>query len=117
MKFLLLLYDDTETIDALPAADRRSMVDDHIAYARMLRDRGAYVYGDPLESPETARTLRFSADGADPTITDGPFLESKEALGGFYVIDCADLADAEDLAARVPRSPGLVAELRPIPDI
>ena len=90
------------------------MVDDHIGFAQMLRDRDAYVYGDPLDSPQTARTLRFDAGAA--TVTDGPFLESKEALGGFYVLETASLDDALALARQVPRSPGLVAELRPIPD-
>ena len=93
------------------------MVDEHLAYARMLRERGALVHGDPLDAPDTARTMRFGADAASVTVTDGPFLESKEALGGFYVLECADAAEAETLAARVPRSPGLVAELRPIPEM
>lgn len=114
MKYLLLLYDDTAAIDGLTPAQRRAMVDDHIAYAQMLRERGAYVYGDPLDSPETARTIRL--DGGEPTVTDGPFLETKEALGGFYVIEAAGPDDALALARQVPRSPGLVAELRPIPD-
>ena len=115
MKYLLLLYDDTAAINALDAGERRAMVDAHIAYAARLRETGAYVYGDPLDEPESARTLRF--DGAAAMVTDGPFLESKEALGGFYVIDCSTLEDAVALAADVPRSPGLVAELRPIPDV
>jgi hypothetical protein len=115
MKFLLLLYDDTATIDALPAADRRALVEEHIGFSRMLRERGALVHGDPLDSPATARTIRF--DAADSVVTDGPFLEAKEALGGFYVIDCTDAAEAEELAMRLPRSPGLVAELRPIPEV
>jgi hypothetical protein len=114
MKFLLLLYDDTATIDALPAGDRRALVDEHIGFSRMLRERGALVYGDPLDSPDTARTIRF--ESADPVVTDGPFLEAKEALGGFYVIECADATEAEDLAKQLPRSPGLVAEMRPIPE-
>ena len=117
MKFLLLLYDDTATIDALPAEDRRALVDEHIAYSRMLRERGVLVHGDPLDSPETARTIRFGDGPTDVTVTDGPFLETKEALGGFYVIECADATAAEALAAELPRSPGLVAELRPIPEV
>jgi len=116
VKYLLLLYDDAGAVGALSPDERRTMVDDHIAYAGMLRERGAYVYGDPLDDPATARTLRFAPD-AEPVVTDGPFLETKEALGGFYVIECASGADAAELAARVPRSPGLVAELRPIPEL
>ena len=115
MKYLLLLYDDSAAINALSAQERRAMVDAHIAYAARLRDSGAYVYGDPLDDPGTARTLRFA--GADAAVTDGPFLESKEALGGFYVIDCPSAGAALELAKEVPRSPGLVAELRPIPDV
>jgi hypothetical protein len=115
MKYLLLLYDDAAAIAALPAEQRRAMVDAHIAFAARLRDTGAYVYGDPLDGPDAARTLRF--DSGNATVTDGPFLESKEALGGFYVVDCPSLEDAVNLAAQVPRSPGLVAEVRPIPEI
>ena len=117
MKYLLLLYDDTEAIEALRPEERRALVDEHVAFSRALRDDGAFVYGDPLSGPEEARTLRFASDGAGATVTDGPFLESKEALGGFYVIECATPDAAVALARRVPRSPGLVAELRPIPDI
>ena len=116
MKYLLLLYDDAATVAAMTAADRRAMVDDHIGYATMLRERGAHRAGEPLDSPETARTLRFG-DGEEPVVTDGPFLEAKEALGGFYLLECASDEEAIELAKRVPRSPGLVAELRPIPEI
>jgi hypothetical protein len=117
MKFLLLLYDDAAAIEALPADQRRAIVDQHIAYSRMLRERGAFVYGDPLDSPETARTLRIDPDGHGAVVTDGPFLEAKEALGGFYVIEVGDRDEAETLAHQIPRSPGLVVEVRPIPDL
>ena len=116
MKYLLLLYDDAATVAAMTTADRRAMVDDHIGYATMLRERGAHRAGEPLDSPETARTLRFG-DGEEPVVTDGPFLEAKEALGGFYLLECASDEEAMELAKRVPRSPGLVAELRPIPEV
>ena len=116
MKYLLLLYDDAATVAAMTTADRRAMVDDHIDYATMLRERGAHRAGEPLDSPETARTLRFG-DGEEPVVTDGPFLEAKEALGGFYLLECASDEEALELAKRVPRSPGLVAELRPIPEV
>ena len=112
MQYLLLLYDDAAAIDALTPEERRAIVDEHIAYSRMLRERSALVSGEPLLGPETARTVRFN--GAGPQVTDGPFLEAKEALGGFYVIEAADEAEAVELAKLVPQSPGLVAELRPI---
>jgi hypothetical protein len=115
MKYLLLLYDDAAAVAALPAEVRRAIVDDHVRYAAMLREHGALLAGEPLDGPEAARTLRF--DGADATVTDGPFLEAKEALGGFYVIEAPDEQAAVALAKQVPRSPSLVAELRPIADM
>jgi hypothetical protein len=115
VKYLLLLYDDTAAINALSPAERRAIVDEHIAFSRMLEARGAHVYGDPLDDPSGAHTIRFA--GGAPIVTDGPFLEAKEALGGFYVIDCPTPADAIELATQVPQSPGLVAELLPIADM
>ncbi|HEX5040336.1 MAG TPA: YciI family protein [Candidatus Limnocylindria bacterium] len=116
MKYLLLLYDDAAAVAAMTAAERRAMVDDHVAYAAMLRERGVHRAGEPLDAPETARTLRFG-EGAEPVVTDGPFLESKEALGGFYLLECSSEEEALALTKQVPRSPGLVAELRPIPEV
>ncbi len=115
MKHLLLLYDDATAVAVMTDAERRALVDEHIAFSRMLRDRGVHVYGDPLDDPATAKTVRL--DGDEPVVTDGPFLEAKEALGGFYVIDTATVDEALELAAQVPRSPGLVVELRPIPEL
>jgi len=116
LKYLLLLYDDAATVGAMTADDRRAMVVEHLAYATMLRERGVHRAGEPLDAPDTARTIRFGDDGG-AVVTDGPFLEAKEALGGFYLLECASNEEALELAKRVPRSPGLVAELRPIPEI
>jgi hypothetical protein len=116
MKFLLLLYSDPAADEALGPDGRRKVVDAHVAFAAKLRDRGAYAAGDALRGPETATTLRFGANGST-SVTDGPFLETKESLGGYYILDCADAAEARELAAQVPRSPTLVAELRPIADM
>jgi hypothetical protein len=115
MRFLLLLRGDAAAETAMTDAERRAMVDDHIAYTAMLRKRGAYVYGDPLAGPETGRVIRF--DEPSPTVTDGPFVEAKESLGGVYVLECGSADEAVDLARQLPRSPGLVAELRPIPEV
>jgi hypothetical protein len=113
MRYLLLLRGDAAAEAAMTDADRRAMVEDHIAYSGMLKQRGAHVYGDPLDAPETGRVVRL--DGSSPTVTDGPFVEAKESLGGFYVLECGSMDEAVELARQLPRSPGLVAELRPIP--
>ena len=116
MKYLLLLYDDVEAVAALSADERRAIVDQHIAFGRELDERRARVTSEALGDAEDARTIRFTGGDA-PLVTDGPFIEAKQSLGSFYVLDCADLDEALDLAKRVPRSPGLVAELRPIVDV
>ena len=116
MKYLLLLYDAVDAVDELSADRRRALVDEHVAFSRRLREAGVMVMGEALAGPESATTLRFG-DGGEPSVTDGPFLETKEALGGFYVLDCESLDAAMRIAGEVPRSPGLVAELRPIVDV
>lgn len=117
MKYLVLLYDDPTAAEAMSPEERRAIVDEHIAFSRRLREAGQFVYGDPVDDPSSARTVRAAADGGEPIVTDGPFLETKESLGGFYVVDVADADEAVRIAAQVPASPGLAVEVRPIPDV
>jgi hypothetical protein len=98
MRYLLLLYGNEEAEAALGADGRRAIVAEHMAFARGLATSGALVTSGAL----------------GPPVTDGPFAETKEQLGGFYVVDCAGEDEARELAARVPRSPGLVVEIRPV---
>lgn len=70
------------------------------------------VFAGGLEEPETATTV--DGTGESVVVTDGPFLEAKEALGGLYVLECASSDEAVELAKQVPRSPGLVVQLSPI---
>jgi hypothetical protein len=106
MRFLFLLHGDPDGEAALTAAERLAIVAAHRAFARELA--GRLVLGEALEGPECAVVVR---PGQAPPVTDGPFAETKEAVGGFYVVDCASRAEALELAARVPRSPGLAVEV------
>jgi hypothetical protein len=115
MKFLLLLHGDPAAEAAMTDDERRVVVDQHIAFGLHLAERGARILGEALRPPEEARTIRF--DGDSLLVTDGPFLETKEALGGFYVLEASSVEEATELVRPVPRSPGLVAELRPIVDM
>ena len=115
MKFLLLLHGDPAAEAAMTDDERRAVVDQHIAFARHLSERGAHILGEALGPAEAGRTIRF--DGEHLLVTDGPFLETKEALGGFYVLEAGSIEEATELVHLVPRSPGLVAELRPIVDM
>jgi hypothetical protein len=111
MRFLFLVHGDEEAEAALTADERRSIVAEHMAYAAMLRERGAHVLGEALEGRSSAAVVR---PGEQPLVTDGPFAETKEALGGFYVVDCESRREALELAGQVPVSPGVAVEVRPI---
>ena len=80
-------------------------------YTKALLDAGIMRGGAGLEPPGTATTLRFN--GGKPVVQDGPFADTKEQLGGFYLIDVPDLDAALEWAARVPQSTGRMVEVRP----
>jgi hypothetical protein len=106
LRYLILLYGDPAGEAALAPDERRAIVEQHIAFGMRLRERAVLVQGDALEP--TAHTLR------DGLVTDGPFAETKEQLGGFYLVECRDVDEALDWARQVPQSPGLVVEIRPV---
>jgi hypothetical protein len=110
MRYLLLLYGDEEAENSMTAEERRAIVDQHMALGRRLREAGALVVGEALTDSSDAKVLR--RDGERSLVTDGPFVETKEQLGGFYLLECADIGEALAWAEQVPQSPGLVAEIR-----
>ena len=112
MRFLFLVHGDTEAEAELTPAERRAIVDEHIAYGAMLRERGAHVLGEALTGE--AATVR---PGEEPFVVDGPFAETKEGIGGFYVVDCATREEALQLAGRIPRSPGVAVEVLTIAEL
>jgi hypothetical protein len=111
MRYLFLLWGDESAELALTDDERRAIVAAHGAFVRRVAASGRAVTGEPL-GPSRAGTV-IRRDGSP---VDGPFLETKEQLGGFYVIECQDGDDAVALARDIPASPGLVVEIRPIPD-
>ena len=112
MRYLFLLWGDEAAELALTDAERRAIVVAHGEFLRGLADAGRSVTGEPLGPSREA----IIVSGRRPSATDGPFLETKEQLGGFYLVECGDPEDAAALAARIPASPGLVVEIREIPD-
>jgi hypothetical protein len=109
VKFLFLLHGDAEFEGELPPAERTRIVEEHMAYTRMLKDLGAYVSGEALDDPRGSSFV--VRPGEEPIVSDGPFTETKEAIGGFYVIEVADRDEAIRLAGQVPLSPGLAVEV------
>ena len=114
MKFLFLLHGDAEAEAPLPREERMRIVSEHIAYSKMLRDLGVYVSGEALEDPRSSVVVR---PGENPIVSDGPFTETKEAAGGFYVIDVVSRDQALELAGKVPISPGLAVEVLRIAEL
>ena len=112
MRFLFLIHGDREAEAALSPHERRAIVGEHMAFATMLRERGVHVLGEALT--DEAVTVR---PGDKAFVSDGPFAETKEALGGFYVVDCTSRVEAIDLAGRVPQSPGVAVEVLTIADV
>lgn len=109
MKYMLLIYgSEIEPTEA----DYAAMMPAYMAYSRMLVDAGVMVAADPLEEPNSATTVRVR-DGKR-VITDGPFMETKEFLGGYYIIDVPNLDAALDLAAQCPGAPFGSIEVRPL---
>jgi len=85
------------------------------AYTQELHDAGAFVSGEPLQGNETATQLRVRE--GETQLTDGPFIEAKEYLGGYYVIEAADLDAALAWAAKVPNAAYGTVEVRPVLDV
>jgi hypothetical protein len=107
VRFVILLYGDEAAEAARPAEERHEIVAQHLALGRRLAAEGTLVVGAGLQPADTATTVR------DSMITDGPYAEGREQLGGLYIVDCADLDEALAIAKQVPASPGLVMEIRP----
>jgi hypothetical protein len=118
MRYALLIY-DTDTANPSPQAPDPAVWSEvnaaYDAYTRMLRDRGAYLGGEALQPVPTATTVRVK-DGRTVT-TDGPFAETKEALGGFYLVEAKDLDEALEFAAACPGARFGSMEVRPIWEI
>jgi hypothetical protein len=115
MRYALLII-DSETAHPSPEPPAPEVIEQvmqaYNAYTQMLKDRGAYLGGEALQPNPTATTVRVQ-DGK-PIVTDGPFVEAKEALGGFYLVEARDLDEALELAAACPGAQFGAIEVRPI---
>lgn len=109
-KYLILIYEDEAPYAAADQALIGSVMEAHNAF--MAANKAAIVSGNALQPQGTATTVRRSEAG-DPVITDGPFAETKEALGGYYVIEASDLDEAIRIAEQCPARFGGV-EVRPV---
>ncbi|MDJ0770924.1 MAG: YciI family protein [Ilumatobacter sp.] len=110
---MLLIYSDPSV--ELSEAETNEMMTDYFAFTQRIVESGEMVSGEPLQEKETASTVRIR-EGAT-AVTDGPFAETKEVLGGFYMVDVDSVERAQELAAQIPTAKWGSIEVRPLMEI
>jgi hypothetical protein len=112
MKYLLLIYTPESVEATMPKEEADAYMGAYYAFTKETRDRGLFVGGEALQPTTTATTVRLR-DG-QRVVTDGPFAETKEQLGGYYLLDCKDLDEAIEMAGKIPGAAHGSIEIRPI---
>jgi hypothetical protein len=112
MRYLLLIYADQDAYGKLSEAELQADMQKWIEYTAAITAAGASPGGEALQPPSTATSVRD--DGGKPVITDGPFAETREQLGGYYLLDVENLDEAIKWAHRCPGAKAGTIELRPI---
>lgn len=112
MKYLLLIYGNEAHWSTLQEPERQKIFQEFMSLSDDWRKSGNYVGGNELKPVETATTVRVR--NGKRTVTDGPFAETKEQLGGYYLVEAKDLDEALELAARIPSVRWGAIEVRPI---
>ena len=115
MKFMFMIHHEEKVLDAMSEKEMQALVDSAIEYAEEIRQSGHYIASDALQRTGTARTIRAHAGKVSTTV--GPFVETKEQLGGFFVIEAKDIDEACAIAARFPPLRVGVIEVRPVQEL
>ncbi|MCI0403817.1 MAG: YciI family protein [Acidobacteria bacterium] len=115
MKYLCLVYLEEKKLNALSKSESEVLLEESLAYDDVLRKSGHYVVSDALQPVQTATTVRVQKDKV--IVTDGPFAETKEQLGGFILINARDLDDAIQVASKIPVARLGSIEVRPIMEL
>ena len=112
MKYLCMAYEQESMLNALTAAQWAALRTETMGYVEQLRASGHLLHAEPLQSVQTASTVRVR--NGKVSITDGPFAETKETLGGFFLIEARDLDEALAIAAKWPSARLGSIEVRPV---
>ena len=115
MKFICLGYADEKSWEAMSESQRNALMDECLAYDDLLRKNGHFAGGDALQSARNARTLRWQK--GQVLVTDGPYAETKEQLGGILVLEARDLNHAVELMSKHPGVKAGPFEIRPTEDL
>ena len=112
MKYLLLIYGNEKDFGALSDAEKGKIFEEYMDYSKRIKKAGHYISGEALQAISTATTVRVK--NGKTLVTDGPFAEAKEQLGGYLIVDCASPERATEIAALWPNASLCAMEVRPI---
>jgi hypothetical protein len=112
MQYILLIYENEAEIKARKNEESQKIFGEYMAFTAAIKQSGHMRAGEPLEPTSTATTVRVKAGKV--VRTDGPFAETREQLGGYYVIEAKDLDEAAGIAARLPAAKTGSVEVRPV---
>ncbi|HEY0454639.1 YciI family protein [Actinophytocola sp.] len=114
MKYLLIMQVNPAAMEALTEAERNSITDGHGDFMKITQESGEFIATQALADP--ANTVTVRGTGTVPAVTDGPFLEAKEFMGGYYLVDVESPERAVELAKLIPdtRFSGFAIEIRPV---
>jgi hypothetical protein len=115
MKYLCLIYEnEKKNWETLQPAETEAVMNEYYAFTEQIRTNGNYVAGEALHPTNTATTVRVRSGKV--STTDGPFAETKEQLGGFFLVEAKDLNEAIGIASRIPSARWGSVEVRPVVD-
>jgi hypothetical protein len=115
MKYMLLVHHDEEAFSKRSQSERESMMGESVKLANQLHKDGKYLGAAPLHP--TAETTCVRVREGKPLVTDGPFAETREQIGGYFLVDCRDREEALEIAARIPGARIGTVEVRPVTEI
>jgi hypothetical protein len=115
MRYLVMIHLNEEQLGAMPKEEMDALIAAHLAYDETLQRSGHFVIAQALQNADASTIVRVR--GGKVATTDGPFIETKEQLSGFYLIDAKDLNDAIQVAGKIPSAPLGSIEIRPIWDL
>lgn len=114
MKYLCLIYDDEKQMEGMPMDESDAFMGEYFAFTQGIQESGHFIAGEALHPVHTTTTVRIR--NGQTSTTDGPFAETKEQLGGFYLIEARDLNEAIQVAAKIPSARTGSIEVRPVVD-
>jgi hypothetical protein len=112
MQYILLIYTNEAETSARPAEENKRIMGEYFGFTKSIKESGHLRGGDALESVKTATTVRVR--NGKTVSTDGPFAETREQLGGYYLVEAKDLDEAVGIAARIPGAKHGSIEVRPV---